>query len=122
MDDTVFDVFQTTPYTFLQVKRGTVVGDVVESAWEATGVFKLRTGFVKGDTPENPISTATLHVRPSEDFLEPNNGNLIGHGVQHDGQVYEVIGQTNGVNYHSGVTEHITLTLQIAEFIHDSSS
>ena len=116
MDISVFDVYQESPYTFLQVKRGTVIGDYVESSVETTGVFKLRTGFTKGDTQETAESDATLHIHPLETFITANNGNLVGHGIVSQGRSYEIVGMTGGDNFHTGVREHITLNLQIAEF------
>lgn len=119
---TVFDVFTNKPYTFLQVARGTAIGDTVTATTEATGVFKLRSGFTKGDTEETGTSDATLHIRPSESFISTNDGNLVGHGIAVEEHTYEVIGQTGGDNFDTGVREHITLTLQLAEFDYESSS
>jgi len=118
----VFALFVSQPYTFLTISRGTVEGDVITAQTEATGVFKLRTGFTKGDTAETSTSDASLHVRPSESFISANNGNLVGHGIVAEGKSYEVVGQTGGKNFDTGVLEHITLTLQLAEFNDDSSS
>lgn len=119
---TVFDVFTSTPYIFLQVSRGTVVGDYVSSTFVTDGVFKLRTGFTKGDTEETATSDATLHIRPLESFITANNGNLVGHGIEVLGQTYEIVGQTGGMNFDNAVMEHITVTLQLAEFEYAGSS
>lgn len=112
---TVFDVFTSTPYTFLQIKRGTVAGDVIESQTDATGVFKLRTGATIGDNAENRESTATLHVRPTESFIQLNNG-IVGHGIRVMGNDYQVLGLTGGMNYDTGQMEHYTATLAAADF------
>ena len=72
---TVFDVFNTTPYTYLAISRGGVVGNAISSTVSAEGVFKLRTGLLRGENSENVEQGATLHIRPTESFLEnvPSN-------------------------------------------------
>lgn len=112
----VFDVFDLTDYTFLQVSRGGIVGNTVVDTFEAEGVFKLRSDLVRGENAETKESNATLHVRSTESFLSAINNNMVGHGVDVFGRVYEVIGQTGGKNFHDGVMEHYTLTLQESEF------
>lgn len=112
----VFDVFNLTPYTFLQIERGTVAGDIITAQTEAEGVFKLRTGFVSGADTETRQSDATLHIRPSEPFIVANNGNLTGHGVRVEGRDYEITGVTAGDNYESGEREHYRVTLGATNF------
>lgn len=72
---TVFDVFDTAPYQYLKVKRGTVSGNIIESMHSAYGIFKLRGGFTKGQNTEESDQGATLHIRPDESFLSnvPSN-------------------------------------------------
>jgi len=66
----VFDVFDTSPYTYLEISRGGIAGNVITASHNADGVFKLRTGLVRGDNSENVEQGATLHIRPTESFLE----------------------------------------------------
>jgi len=112
----VFDHFDLTDYTFLFISRGGVAGNVITGQYEADGVFKLRSQLVRGENSETKESNATLHVRSTEPFLEPTSNNLVGHGVIVNGRSYEIIGQTGGQNYHNGVLEHYTATLQDADF------
>lgn len=71
----VFEVFDTTPYTYLQISRGGVAGNVIVASYQADGVFKLRAGLVRGQNAENVEQGATLHIRPTESFLSnvPSN-------------------------------------------------
>lgn len=109
---TVFDVFELTDYTFLEVSRGGVAGNLIVSETAATGVFKLRSQIVRGENSETKTSNATLHIKPTESFAN----NLIGHGVTVNNQDYEIIGVTGGMNYHNGILEHYTATLQETDY------
>lgn len=71
----VFDVFDTTPYTYLQISRGGVTGNAIVYTFDGDGVFKLRTGLSRGQNTENVEQGATLHVRPTEAFLSDVPGN-----------------------------------------------
>lgn len=112
----VFDVFDLTDYTFLQIARGGIAGNTIESETDAEGVFKLRSDMVRGENAETKESNATLHVRPTEPFLAALDNNLVGHGIAVFQKTYEVIGQTGGMNFDTGTMEHYTLTLQETEF------
>lgn len=116
MDVEIFDVFDLTDYTFLEVARGTIEGNVIVDSYETQGVFKLRSDLVRGENAETKESNATLHIRSTESFLSGLNGNLVGHGIQCQGKDYEIIGQTGGKNFHNGVMEHYTATLQETSF------
>jgi len=116
MDIEIFDVFDLSDYTFLQISRGGVTGNVISDSIAATGVFKLRSQMVRGENAETKESNATLHIRPDESFLATNDNNLVGHGVTVQGKDYEIVGQTGGQNYHNGVLEHYTATLQESDF------
>jgi len=72
---TVFDIFDTTPYTYLEIARGTIVGNEITSQVQADGIFKLRTGLIRGQNSENVEQGATLHIKPTESFLSgvPSN-------------------------------------------------
>lgn len=112
----VFDVFDLSDYTFLQISRGGITGNTIVNSFEATGVFKLRSDMVRNETSETKESNATLHIRSTEPFLASLNNNLVGHGVEVYGRTYEIIGQTGGKNFHNGVMEHFTATLQETEY------
>lgn len=66
----VFDVFDLSDYTFLQISRGGVAGNQIVGSYQAQGVFKLRSGLIAGDNTENVEQGATLHIRPTESFVE----------------------------------------------------
>lgn len=66
---TVFDVFDTSSYTYLEIDRGGVAGNTITATYPADGVFKLRTGLIRGENSENVEQGATLHIRPTESFL-----------------------------------------------------
>lgn len=108
----VFDVFDLSDYTFLQITRGGITGNTVVDTFDANGVFKLRSDLVRGENAETKESNATLHIRSTESFLSALNNNLVGHGVDVFGKTYEIIGQTGGKNFDNGVMEHYTATLQ----------
>lgn len=112
----VFDLFDLTDYTFLEISRGGVAGNTIVASHTATGVYKLRSDMVRGDNSETKDSNATLHIRSTESFLEPLANNLVGHGVLVYDKEYEIIGQTGGKNFHNGVMEHYTATLQETSF------
>lgn len=72
---TVFDVFDLTDYTFYELTRDSIVGNRVVNTYSAQGVFKLRSGFLQNNTSENTEQGATLHIRPTEAFIEPEGTN-----------------------------------------------
>jgi len=109
----VFDVFVTSPYTYLQVSRGGVYGNTVQATEEAQGVFKLRNGMVMVNNQESKQSNATLHVKPSESFAAEY---MVGNGIRHNGLDYEIIGQTGGQNFETGLLEHYRLTLASTDY------
>ena len=65
----VFDVFDLTDYVYLEISRGGVTGNTITASYEAMGVFKLRTGLIRGENSENVEQGATLHMRSTESFL-----------------------------------------------------
>jgi len=111
--DDVFDVFTLTPYTFLQVGRGGVYGNIILNTAQADGVFKLRNETVQVNNQESRQSSATLHVMPTESFISDI---AVGQGIRCMGQDYEIIGQTGGMNYDTGEMEHYRLTLQVSDY------
>lgn len=111
--DTVFDVFESVPYQFLEISRGGVYGNRITATHDATGVFKLRNEMVQVNNQELRQSAATLHIHPDEPFLSSID---VGQGIRCQGQDYEIIGQTGGQNFDDGELEHYTLTLQNADY------
>lgn len=108
----VFTTFKTTPYTFLALGQGGIYGNSIIQSYNTTGVFKLRRGITQGVDIQNPTSTATLHIRPTESFLSTYS-DLEGHGVRVNGLTYRIVGVTHGYNYDTNVLEHIRVTLQV---------
>lgn len=72
---TVFDVFNTSPYEYLEISRGGVAGNTITNTYSAEGIFKLRTGLLRNENSENVEQGSTLHVKPTESFLSgvPSN-------------------------------------------------
>lgn len=110
---TVFDIFESVPYSYLEISRGGVYGNRILSQTPATGVFKLRNEQVIVNNQELRQSAATLHIRPSEAFA---NADMVGQGIMVNGKDYEIIGQTGGFNYDTGELEHYRLTLQDTDY------
>lgn len=109
----IFDAFELTPYTFLEIESGAVEGNIIKSQTQALGVFKLRAGITKSGTQTTEESTATLHIRPDESFIA--NG-LKGNGIIVEGESYRIEGVTGGDNFETGEREHYTLTLQATDY------
>ena len=66
---TVFDAFPTRGYTFMRVQRDRIAGNRITEQVAAEGIFKQRTGMVRGERGELAEQGATLHVKPSESFV-----------------------------------------------------
>lgn len=119
---TVFDVFQQMPYEFLTISRGTVKGNVITSKDSFLGIFKLRENQETQGNIELYQSSATLHAHP-EDFesfeVVPD---LVGQGIRVNGKTYEITNVTGGMNFADGQMEHLTFTLQRAEFIDNGTA
>jgi len=110
----LFSNFASTPYEFLKLSRGGVLGDTIAETTAAEGIFKERDGRVAfNSTQDTESSDATLHIRPSEPFLADLNNNLVGNGIRHQNQEYLIIGQTTGRGGTDfGTIEHYRLTLR----------
>lgn len=109
----VFDVFKETPYTLLITKRGKLDGNIIVKEVELSGIFKQRENQATTNNIELYQSSATLHVHP-EDYEGIEN--FVGLGIRVNGIDYEVQSMTRGTNFDSGITEHLTFTLERAEF------
>ncbi len=110
---TVFDVFQETQYTYLEISRGEVFGNIITEETNHMGIFKQRENQETMNNMELFQSSATLHAHP-EDFT--NFADIIGNGVRVDGVEYEITNMTRGTNFDNGQVEHLTFTLQRASF------
>lgn len=66
----VFDVFDLSDYTFYKLERNSITGNRIVETYKAMGVFKLRSGLVRNESSENTEQGATLHIRPTEPFVE----------------------------------------------------
>lgn len=108
----IFSSFRTTPYTFIAYNQTSIYGNRAGDEYGAEGVFKLRRGVSNTALGENPTSTATLHIKPSEAFLTAYKP-LEGHGIIVNDEEYRIVGVTEGMNFDTNVLEHITLTLQV---------
>lgn len=108
MTPTLFDVFPQIAMEYQTVKSG-IYGRTVESTKAIRGIFKQRDGQVSFGNAEVATSSATAHVHP-EDFEDGEI--LTGNGLRVNGVDYQIIGQTVGRNFETGVDEHITLTLE----------
>lgn len=113
---TVFDYFTSVSYKFLVTGSSTVNGDVILSASEHEGIFKLRDGMVEGDR-ELRTSDATLHVHP-EDYESPDE--LVGNGILYNGVFYEIVGCTAGTNFDTHEVEHYRLTLEVKKYANEA--
>ena len=113
---TVFDYFGSVSYKFLVTGSSTIKGDVILSATEHEGIFKLRDGMVEGDR-ELRTSDATLHVHP-EDYESPEM--LVGNGILYDGVFYEIVGCTEGTNFDTHEVEHYRLTLEVKKYANEA--
>lgn len=108
----IFTSFKQVPYTFLKLGQGGIYGNGTLESTDAYGVFKLRRGVTQGSDLQNATSSATLHIKPSEAFLEGLES-IEGNGVEVAGKKYRIIGVTEGMNFQTGRLEHYTLTLQV---------
>lgn len=115
---TVFDTFPSISYKFLTINRGAVKGNVITQKSSFNGIFKLRESQETNGNIELYQSSATLHVHPND----YSTTELVGQGVEVNGITYEITNVTGGMNFASGQMEHLTFTLQRAEFIDGTSN
>lgn len=130
--DTVFDLFQETAYTFLQLTQGGARGNGIKESWETTGVFKDRTGMTQNNNLETVQSDSTLHIHPDEPFiavlqaLVGGNEFLVGQGIRatKNGftQDYRISGQVEGFNFDTNVLEFYRLTLKAESLVGSDGS
>lgn len=115
---TVFDVFKEVQMDYLKIKQSTTYGDRIVDETPIKGIFKVRNGESQNYDMELKTSTATAHLHP-EDFGNPNE--LVGNGIRCNDQTYQIIGITGGANFATGQMEHLTATLEVADYVSPSN-
>lgn len=111
--DTVFTLFNEVEMEFLTVEQGTVYGNRVVDRKPIKGVFKTRNGRTFNQNAGLRTSSATVHVHP-EDFEDVDG--IVGNGIAYCGQEYVIQGVTVGTNFDNGNIEHLTLSLEVANY------
>lgn len=112
----VFDLFETTDCIFLQLDSG-LGGNKPVAEFPGNGIVKLRDGMVQVDNVESFESSSTVHIRPTEAFIEEVGGNLVGHGIRvtkdnHETEDYRITGQVEGKDFHTESLEFYKVTLK----------
>ena len=119
----VFELFETVPYDFLELKSGTGGYKIISGA-TTSGVIKYRDGMVQEANREAHTSQTTLHMRPDEPFINAVGGpfELVGHGVRVEGEDYRIEGVKAGTDFENGSTAFYLCTLKKASLWAASSS
>lgn len=118
MTPTVFELFVEEDYEFLNIDRGEVYGNSIIGIKACRGIFKLRASSSTNTNIEIRQSNATLHVHP-EDYECWQYADLVGQGIRKDGIDYQITDVTAGTNFDTGTTEHLTFTLERADYVKD---
>lgn len=116
---TVFDVFKQVQMDYLTIAQSSVYGDVIIDEKPIWGIFKIRDGQAQNFEMELKTSAATVHAHP-EDFEDINA--IVGNGIRYMGQTYTIVGVTGGQNFDNGQMEHLTFTLEVADYASSSES
>lgn len=116
---TVFDAFEEVQMDYLTVEQSTIYGDTITDEKPIMGIFKVRNGQTQNFEMELKTSTATVHAHP-EDFNDVNS--IVGNGIRYNGQTYSIVGITGGQNFDNGQMEHLTFTLEVADYVGSSES
>lgn len=116
---TVFDAFKETTFTYLTISRGEVYGNRIVAEKPLRGIVKIREGMISQANQETRKSNSTVHVHP-EDFFRLTREQVIGNGIRYGGADYSIIGVTEGRNFDTNQVEHLTLTLERAEYAGDN--
>ena len=112
---TVFDVFREDYFIYLEISRGEVYGNRIVSQKKLRGVVKIREGMTNQLNREDRESNSTVHVHP-ENFAKMTREEIIGNGIRYNDTDYSIVGMTEGKNFDTGTVEHLTLTLERANF------
>lgn len=113
---TVFDTFKEAPFIYLTISRGEVYGNRITDQKTLKGIVKIKEGMISQTNQETRKSNSTVHVH-SEDFADLTREQIIGNGIRYNGADYSIIGVTEGRNFDTNEVEHLTLTLERADFV-----
>lgn len=116
---TVFDMFVEVPFEYLTISRGEVYGNRIISQKTLRGIVKIKEGMVSQGNQETRKSSNTVHVHP-EDFVDLTCERIIGNGIRYNNADYSIVGVTEGRNFDTNEIEHLTLTLERAEYVGDN--
>lgn len=112
----IFSVFTQEPYTFIAVEPVSSGGYKVVQEFEALGVIKHRDGKVLNGHDESFDTQTTLHIHPTEGFIEFVGGSdrIVGNYIKINNVDYQINACTEGKNFDTGIVEHYRLTLERA--------
>lgn len=113
---TVFDTFKEAPFIYLAISRGEVYGNRITDQKTLKGIVKIKEGMISQTNQETRKSNNTIHVHP-EDFADSVHEQIVGNGIRYGGVDYSIIGVTEGRNFDTNEVEHLTLTLERADFV-----
>lgn len=119
MSATVFRVFREQEFEYLTIARGEVYGNRITAQKKLRGVVKIREAMTVGDrevASANSSNRSTIHAHP-EDFAGMTAAEIIGNGIRHEGVDYTITAVSEGRNFESGELEHLTLTLERANYV-----
>jgi hypothetical protein len=109
----VFEEFDLTSYTFLQLDSG-AGGNKVVREWDTDGIVKIRDGMVEVGNVESYSSATSVHIRPDESFVAEVGGSdaLVGNGIRIAGVNYRIIAKTDGEDFDTGELEFYRAVLK----------
>lgn len=111
---TIFTLFRETDYTYCQLSRGNVFGNLIKSSKQLKGIFKNRKGYTRNANIENYGSVMpTMHAH-IEDFATDDP--IVGNGIIVNGVQYEIVDITYGKDFNTGITEFVKMTLKEANY------
>lgn len=112
---TVFDLFKEVEFDYLTISRGEVYGNRITADNKLMGVVKIREGMTTQNNQETRETNSMVHVHP-EDFTGLACEDIVGNGIRYNDTDYSIIGVTEGRNFDTNEVEHLTLTLERANF------
>lgn len=116
---TVFDMFVEVLFEYLTISRGEVYGNRITGQKTLRGIVKIKEGMISQGNQEIRKSNNTVHVHP-EDFVGLTCEQIIGNGIRYNNTDYSIVGVTEGRNFDTNEIEHLTLTLERAEYVGDN--
>lgn len=112
----VFEAFSEVALEYLEISRGEVYGNRIVGRKTIHGIVKIKEGMTSQGNQETRKSNSTVHVHP-KDFMGISREKIIGNGIRYDNVDYSIIGVTEGRNFDNNTVEHLTLTLERAEYV-----